>query len=64
MGWAKYEEDNREVLEERLAMRNTCSSAPVYSSYIGRSNQSTARYPAYAYPLQKTNSPYPYRSVR
>ena len=64
MGWAKYEEDNREALEERWAMRNTYSPAPVYSSYTGRSNQSTTRPPVYAYPQQKTNTPYTYRSVR
>lgn len=29
MGWAKYDEDNRELMEDRWAMRNTCFSPAV-----------------------------------
>ena len=29
MGWAKYDEDNRELLEDRWAMRNTYFSPAV-----------------------------------
>ena len=56
MGWAKYEEDNRDAIEERWAMRNTSHLASAYSSYSVQSKQKTTQYPIYTYSQQNANT--------
>ena len=38
MGWAKYEEDNREAMEERWAMRNAYSAPSARHGEYRRQN--------------------------
>ena len=44
MGWAKYDEDNREAMEERWAMRSAYSTLPVRHGEYRRQNPGPDEY--------------------
>lgn len=64
MGWAKYDEDIREAMEDRWAMRDTYRPVSAYSSDYTWRKQTTTQYPASTYSQQRTTTPYTYRVAR
>ncbi len=64
MGWAKYDEDIREAMEDRWAMRDTYRPVSAYSNDNTWRKQNTAQYPASIYSQQRTTTPYTCRAVR
>ena len=64
MGWAKYDEDIREAMEDRWAMRDTYKPVSAYSSDYTWRKQTATQYPASAYSQQRTTTPYTYRVAR
>ena len=64
MGWAKYEEDNREALEERWALKNAYRPTAAYGNDHGWRKQSPVLHTAATYPSQGANSLYVYRTAR
>ena len=64
MGWAKYEEDNREVMEERWTIRDEYRSTAAYCSDYNWRKQIAARKATIICPRQKVNTSYSYRTVR
>ena len=64
MGWAKYDEDIREAMEDRWVMRDTYRPVSVYSNDNTWRKQNTTQYPASIYSQQRATTPYTYRTVR
>ena len=64
MGWAKYDEDIREAMEDRWVMRDTYRPVSAYSNDNTWRKQNTTQYPAAIYSQQRTTTPYTYRTVR
>ena len=64
MGWAKYDEDIREAMEDRWVMRDTYRPVSAYSNDNTWRKQNTTQCPASIYSQQRTTTPYTYRTVR
>ena len=62
MGWAKYDEDIREAIEDRWTMKGAYKPATSYSNSTSHHHKKAALYSVATYYNQKTNIPNTYRT--
>ena len=63
MGWAKYDEDIREELDERWAMREAYRPVTTYSNDYNWRKQQTVQRPA-TYSYQRATASYTYCAMQ